>query len=98
MVINALNGVWSDIYIRQIIIHLELEKLAKFLQENLMLAISVKYLLTFSAIESVFVMNLLPKLILFGNFYPREEFLPIASFITDHVIFISFLYFIIKFR
>ena len=41
-------------------------------------------------------MNLLPKLILFGNFCRREEFLPIASFMTDHVIFILFLYFIIK--
>ena len=58
--------------------------------------VSVKYLLKFSAIESALVMNLLPKLILFGNFCRREEFLPIASFMTDHVIFILFLYFIIK--
>ena len=60
----------------------------------------MKYLLKFSAIESVLVMNLLPKLILFGNFYRREEFLPIifASFIADHVIFILFLYFIINWR
>ena len=53
-------------------------------------------MLKFLAIESVLVVNLLPKLILFVKFCRREEFLPIASFITDHVIFISFLYFIIS--
>ena len=58
--------------------------------------ISLKYLLKFSVIESVLVMNLLPKLILFGNFCRREEFLPIASSVTDHVIFMLFLHFIIK--
>ena len=58
--------------------------------------ISAKYLLKFSAIESVLVMSLLSRLILFGNFCRREEFLSIASFITDHVIFKLFLYFIIK--
>ena len=50
----------------------------------------------FSAIESVLVMNLLPELILFGNFCRREEFFPIAFFITDHAIFILFSYFIVK--
>ena len=48
------------------------------------------------AIESVFVLNLLFNLILFWNFRCREEVLPTASFITDYVIFIFFLYFIIK--
>ena len=52
--------------------------------------------LKFSPIESVLVMNLLPKLMLFGNFCRREEFFRIAFFITDHVIFILFFYFIIK--
>ena len=50
----------------------------------------------FSAIESALVMNLLPKLILFGNFCRREESLPIASFIADYFILKLFLYFIIK--
>ena len=50
----------------------------------------------FSAIESALVMNLLPKLILFGNFCRREECLPIASFIADYFILKLFLYFIIK--
>ena len=34
---NALNGVWSDIYILLIIIQQELEKLTKILQENFIL-------------------------------------------------------------
>ena len=35
MIMNALNGVLSDTYNLQIIIHQELEKLAKVLSENL---------------------------------------------------------------
>ena len=34
---NVLNGVWSDTHIQQIISQQELEKLAKILQENLIL-------------------------------------------------------------
>ena len=34
---NVLNGVWSDTHIQQIISQKELEKLAKILQENLIL-------------------------------------------------------------
>ena len=39
MITNALNDVWLDIYILQIIIQQELKKLAKILQENLVLKI-----------------------------------------------------------
>ena len=53
-------------------------------------SISAKNLLKFLAIESVLVMNLLLKLILFGNFCCRGESLSIASFITDHIIFVLF--------
>ena len=34
---NVLNGAWSDNHIQQIISQQELEKLAKILQENLIL-------------------------------------------------------------
>ena len=34
MIMNVLNGVWSDIYILQIIIQPELGKLKNVLQEN----------------------------------------------------------------
>ena len=34
MIMNALNGVWLDTYIQQILIHEELEKLTKILQKK----------------------------------------------------------------
>ena len=37
VIMNSLIGVWSDTYIPQIIIQQELEKLAKILQEKLIL-------------------------------------------------------------
>ena len=42
MIMNALNGVWSDIYIRQITIQEELQKLAKlFLKELILNCITI---------------------------------------------------------
>ena len=37
MIMNALNGVWLDTYIQQILIHEELEKLTKILQKKNMI-------------------------------------------------------------
>ena len=39
MIMNALNGVWLDTYILQILVHEESEKLANYMETNWILKI-----------------------------------------------------------
>ena len=90
-ILNAFSG--------QKTLHLLFRYVSKFANGVLICKIWTNFSKIFVKVfgfEWVLVMNLIPRLILFGNFCHWEEFLSIASFVTDRVIFILFLYFIIK--